>query len=253
MLEPLHLDGARVPVAVLLDGPALRLRRSGIADVFAPLRRLSRVLVHGPRVQWRTEALMACAEAGVPVLLMGQRGRLASVLVPVSAPGMRRDLAATLELAASRPGFRGRLEDFCRAEQRQAILAALRSEGRSAEGLDLRPARVRGLWLGPAAEEALWPRLCGLGEALVAEGLSRRGVGGQFLARRSGCFPLPAMLGEALALRLGPALGRVAGALSRCDEAEAARAVIRLFERADLEPQRDQMLNRLAVLLAAEV
>ena len=129
MLEVLHLDAARNPVAVLLEGPALRLRRSGLADVFAPLPRLARVLVHGTRVQWRTEALLACAQSGVPILFLEPRGRLAAVLAPVAPPAVRSDLAALLDAAATRPGFRGQLEDFCRAELRRAALAALRAEG----------------------------------------------------------------------------------------------------------------------------
>ncbi|WP_135467885.1 hypothetical protein [Crenalkalicoccus roseus] len=256
MLEALHLDAAERPVAVLLEGPALRLRRPGIADVFAPLPRLSRVVVHGPRVQWRTEALMACAEAGVPVLLMGGRGDLLAVLLPVAPPAMRRDLAAALDTAATLPGFRGWLEDFCRAEQRRAALATLRTERIAPARADLRPAFLRALWLGegpPAARaQALWGLLRGLGEGLVAEGLARQGVGAQFLARRSGAFPLPALLGEALVTPLCPALGRLARDHAGAPEAAARRAAIRLFEQAGLEPERDRILARLAVRLAAE-
>lgn len=252
MLEALHLDAAERPVAVLLEGPALRLRRHGVADVFAPLTRLSRVVVHGPRVQWRTEALMACAEAGVPVALMGRRGALLAVLVPATLPAQRRDLAAALDVAASLPGFRGRLEDFCRAEARRAVLEALRVEGRGSDGLDLRPGAMLQLWLGTGDADGLvqaaWALLRGLGAAAIAEGLARQGVGPQFLARRSGCFPLPEMLGEALVLPLCPALRTLAAA----PQEAVRREVIRLFEGAALSGRRDQMLARLALRLAAE-
>ncbi|MFN3448271.1 MAG: hypothetical protein ACK44F_06200 [Roseococcus sp.] len=252
MLDALHLDAAERPVAVLLDGPALRLRRAGMADVFAPLPRLSRVVVHGPRVQWRMEALMACAEAGVPVLLLGARGALAAVLLPVRPPAQRRDLAALLDGAASLPGLRGRLENFCRAEWRRAALEALRAEGACPDGLDLRPEALLGRWLGPREEGApawaAWTLLKGLGAAALAEGLARQGVGPNFLARRSGCFPLPEMLGEALALPLCRDLpGILAGA-----GAGWRRGVIRLFEEAEPCGRRDRILSRLAVLLAAE-
>lgn len=60
MLQPLYLDG-NLPLAVLLDGPALRLRRTSEADVFAPLGRLARVVVRGA-VHWRPEALAACLD-----------------------------------------------------------------------------------------------------------------------------------------------------------------------------------------------
>lgn len=256
MLEALHLDAAERPVAVLLDGPALRLRRAGLPDVFAPLPRLARVVVHGPRVQWRTEALLACAEGGVPVLLLSGRGALLAVLVPVLPPAQRQDLAAVLDAAATLPGFRVMLEDFCRAEVRRAGLEALRAEGRCPDGLDLRPAALARLWLGVAEGDCLgagpWQVLRGLGAAAIAEGLARRGVGPQFLARRSGCFPLPEMLGEALALPLCPALARLAPDLATDTEATARRRLIRLFEGAALGGHRDRMLARLALRLAAE-
>lgn len=252
MLEALHLDAAERPVAVLVDGPALRLRRAGVADVFAPLARLSRVVVHGPRVQWRTEALLACAEAGVPVALMGGRGSLLALLVPLAPPAQRRDLAAALDLAAGRPGLRHRLEDFARAELRRAVLEALRGEGRSPEGQDLRPAALRRRWFGERGEAghlaSAWVLLRGLGAAAIAEGLARRGVGEQFLARRSGCFPLPEMLGEALVLPLGPALAR----LPEAPPETMRRAVIRLFEGSAPCGRRDLILARLAHRLAQE-
>jgi hypothetical protein len=256
MLEALHLDAAERPVAVLLDGPSLRLRRVGVADVFAPLPRLARVVVHGSRVQWRTEALLACAEAGVPVLLLSGRGALRAVLVPVLPPAQRRDLAALLEAAATVPGFRAMLEDFCRAELRRAAIAALRAEGIRPETVDLRPGMPARRWQGGAegveARCFAWQVLRGLGSAAIAEGLARRGVGPQFLARRTGCFPLPELLGEALVLPLSPALARMMPDLAAMPEAAARRALIGLFESADPNGQRDRMLARLAVRLAAE-
>jgi hypothetical protein len=251
MLESLHLDAAERNVAVLLDGPALRLRRVGLPDLFAPLPRLARVLVHGPRVQWRTEALLACAEAGVPVLLLSGRGTLVSVMVPVRLPQQRRGLAAALDAAATVPGFRGMLEDFCRAEQRRAALAALRAEGGDFLPVDL--ARLRlAMAREPDGELAPWTVLRGLGAAAIAEGLVRQGVGGQFLARRSGGFPLPEMLGEALVLPLWPALAALLPELYAIPEAQARRRIIRLFEEAKLDACRDQVLARLALRVAAE-
>ncbi|MDW8397848.1 MAG: hypothetical protein RMK90_04690 [Acetobacteraceae bacterium] len=257
MLEALHLDAAERPVAVLLEGPALRLRRAGLPDVFAPLPRLARVVVHGPRVQWRTEALLACAEAGVPVLLLGGRGDLLAVVVPARPPAQRRSLAAALDAAAALPGFRAMLENFCRAEVRRACLAALRAEGRQPEGLDLRPAMLARFWLGSAEAEGpvgrAWRVLRGLGAAAVADGMARRGVGPEFLARRSGCFPLAEMLGEALAIHFLPAVGRLAPELAGASEEMARRRIIRLFDGADPNGERDRMLARLALRLAGEV
>ncbi len=256
MLEALHLDAAERTVAVLLDGPALRLRRTGLADVYAPLPRLARVVVHGPRVQWRTEALLACAESGVPVLFLSGQGGLQAALVPIVPPGQRRDLAAALDAAATLPGFRALLEDFCHAELRRAALDTLRADGRCPDALDLRPAALPRLWLGSDKEDNFalkaWRIVRGLGAAAIAEGLARRGVGAQFLARRSGCFPLPERLGEALVLPLCPALARLAADLATEPEATVRRQLIRLFEGAGLDAARDRMLARLAWRLAAE-
>jgi hypothetical protein len=259
MLQALHLDGAEHPVAVLLEGPALKLRRHGIADVFAPLPRLARVVVHGPRVQWRTEALLGCLEAGVPVLFLGRRSGLVGALVPLRPPSTRADLAALLDGAAAVPGFRRRLEDFCAAEERAAILA-LAGAGRErcrGPGPDLRASVVRRQFLescaAPAAA-AIVELMQGLASAMVAESLARRGVGPQFLARRSGGFPLAESLGRVLAWRLLPAIRSLAGT-AELDPggaltAASRRDAIAAFETAGLAPARDQLLARLAAVLA---
>lgn len=260
MLQALHLDGADRPVAVLVEGPALRLRRQGVADIFAPLPRLARVVVHGPRVQWRTEALMACLDGGVPVLFLGARGALAGVLVPVRPPAARADLATLLDAVASAPGFRRRLEDFCRAEERSAILALARREGggRCDVGADLRPAAVRRRCLegsvAPALTTALADLMAGLASATVAEALARRGVGPHFLMRRTGGFPLAEALGRVLAWHLWPSVWSLA-ATAELDAAGVLtpsfrRAAIRAFETAELAPRRDRLLARLAAVLA---
>lgn len=263
MLEALYLDAAEQPVAVLAEGPALRLRRHGVADVFAPVPRLARVVVFGPRVQLRTEALLACLQGGVPVLFLVARGKLAGVLAPVVLPAWRRDLAALLEAEATEAGFRRRLEDFCRAEERRAAIETVRAERPSLAGgalADLRPAAWRAHWCGrsrqPAAAEWLLDELRGLAAAAVAEGLARGGVGPQFLARRTGGFPLPERLGAALALRLAPLAARRADTLTapgtELEDARLRRVAIGLFESASLAPERDRMLSRLAWTLAGE-
>lgn len=263
MLHSLHLDGSDQPVAVLAEGPALRLRRDGVADAFAPLPRLARVQVHGTRVHWRTEALTACMEAGVPVLFLGAHGRLIGACVPVALPNQRADLAALLDARAAEPGFRARLEDFCRAEERRALLNALAMCGAPprARGTDLRPGPLRQAWLAatrdPAVASAAYALMRGLCEALVSEALARRGVGLRFLARRSGGFPLPAALGGVLSWRLWPAIRRLAGAGLPCAagadgtlSVQARRAGIIAFEEVNLVPVRDQLLSRLAATLA---
>ena len=209
MLQALHLDGASQPVAVLVEGPALRLRRQGLADVFAPLPRLARVLVHGTRVQWRTEALVACREGGVPVLFLRPRGALIGALVPLRPPSARADLAALLDAAAVAPGFRLRLENFCRAEERCAILGLMQRNSVRLDGSDdLWPSVVRRRLLegcaSPAVAAALMEMMTGLASAMAAEALARRGAGPQFLTRRTGGFGLAQALGRVLAWHVVP-------------------------------------------------
>lgn len=64
--KPLYLDTTAANEVALDSGIALRIRAYEKADSFYPLRRLSRVIVTG-KVEWTTEALLACLEYGVPV------------------------------------------------------------------------------------------------------------------------------------------------------------------------------------------
>ena len=260
MLEALHLLAADAPVTVLAEGPALKLRQHGVADRFAPLPRLARVVCHGANVQWRTEALLACLSAGVPVLFLHHSGGISGVLLPTVGPSSRRDLAALLDSAAACPGFRSRLEDFCRAEQRRAVLASpLIAPGspRTNPGIDLRLPRLVGAWIAkaktPDLARALYRAVLGLAACALAEGLARTGVGPQFLARRTGGFALPENLAGVLACGLCPIACRASDHLPVDASPEAIRrAAIELFENARLTPARDQLLARLAYFLAAE-
>ncbi len=74
MRSPLYLDIAQAD-RVGVDGSALRVVTHAQAEVFFPLRRVSRVVVTG-KVEWETAALLACLEYGVPVAFRGRDGRL---------------------------------------------------------------------------------------------------------------------------------------------------------------------------------
>jgi hypothetical protein len=262
MLQTLHLDGATAPVAVLLEGPALRLRRPGTADVFAPLPALARITVHGKRVHWRAEATVACLEFGVPVVFLAERGTMAGVLVPARPPAARADLAGLLDLACTAAGFRGRLEDFCRAEQHRAAAAAAEAVGL---GLDLPPGGRHARALAalaarsPSAESATAAArtLEALAAAVVATTLARRGVGPNFLARRTGSFPLPDQLGRVLALAAWPACLEALASARTGEEGAltpaARRALIEAFEASGPDGACDRLLARLAVRLASEL
>lgn len=71
-MKPLYLHADR-PLVVSLDGPALRIARTGCADQRFPLRRISRVMVSG-NASWSTGALLACADAGVTVCFLTAAG-----------------------------------------------------------------------------------------------------------------------------------------------------------------------------------
>ncbi len=94
--KPLYLQG-RNELAVELDGPALRVRQPERAAVFYPLARLARVLSKG-EVHWTCEALLACADAGVPVTFLDGEGGVRGYLFGPSSgdSGLYRQLRAWL-------------------------------------------------------------------------------------------------------------------------------------------------------------
>ena len=71
-MKPLYLH-AKGPLAVSLDGPALRVSRAGCANQRYPLRRISRVMVSGD-ASWSTDALLACADEGIGVCFLEADG-----------------------------------------------------------------------------------------------------------------------------------------------------------------------------------
>jgi hypothetical protein len=94
--EPARLADARplyiAPSAetrVELDGPALCVIREGKADQLFPVQRISRVLT-AQRVDWTSEALLACARMGIAVLFVDDDGQVVARVL--GRPGMRDEL-----------------------------------------------------------------------------------------------------------------------------------------------------------------
>ncbi len=58
---------------VELDGPALKIVQIDKAERLYPLGRLSRIFVQR-RVEWSTEALLACAERGIVIVFVDDDG-----------------------------------------------------------------------------------------------------------------------------------------------------------------------------------
>lgn len=238
MLIPVHLDAVESPLLVALDGPSLRVRRAGSADVRLPLRRLARITVRGP-VTFAAEALPACLEAGVPVAFLDRRGHALGQLVPLRR--RHQDLAALVDEAVAAGRF-----PAIRRSWRAAVVHAAAARTVLALGLslpDLRPDRVhraaaraidrRGA--GVATEE-LYARLFAPGASLVAELLLEEGAGARF----QGADPdldLAADLREVLALDLWPVVATLADYLARhgakhADGKAFQARVVRRFEAA---------------------
>lgn len=100
VLKTLYLEGGTRP-HVLRDGPALRVRARNSADRLYPLRRLANIVVKG-QVEWDTDALLACAEAAIPVSFVRRDGSLRARL---SSPAGRSlaDLGKLVETWFSHP------------------------------------------------------------------------------------------------------------------------------------------------------
>jgi hypothetical protein len=119
-MKPLYLDGT-TPLRVVLDGPGLRVRAAGAADRLFPLRRLSRVVVCG-KVDWATEALLACAQASIPVSFVRRDGVLRARVLGASPRKDWLRLDALLVEFLESPGSVDRYRDWGSARAQQARL-----------------------------------------------------------------------------------------------------------------------------------
>lgn len=185
--KPLYLRGDP-GLRVDMDGPALRLRRPAKAVVWYPLARLARVVSSG-MVAWDGEVLLACAEAGVPVVFLRRDG---SVRAYLAGSGMRsRDphalLYSRLRARLSRPGGMTRYGDWRMAMTHAAIRALGAQWGESLE--DEPPHRLwhalavtRRRYAGAGPCTLIEGRLYGLLAGLSAELLMEAGLDA---ARRS--------------------------------------------------------------------
>ena len=90
-MKPLYVKGGETRIDQ--DGPALKVGHPRRADCWYPIARLSRV-ISATRVQWSSEALLACAAAGVSVCFLDDDGRLVARLV--GRPGEREEIRQRL-------------------------------------------------------------------------------------------------------------------------------------------------------------
>lgn len=73
-MRPLYIDGFP-GCRVVLDEPALRVTVPDKADQLFPLSRISRVVCKGV-VEWSMSALLACADAGINLLILEKNGEV---------------------------------------------------------------------------------------------------------------------------------------------------------------------------------
>ncbi len=124
MIKPLYLDPAQAWQISLDDGPALNVSAPGRARCLYPLQRLARV-VSPSQAQWTSAALLACLSAGVTVVFADNQGQ---TIAWCFGPRRRETtLACLLRETIDCSDGPGLLEDWRRAQERQAMLATLRA------------------------------------------------------------------------------------------------------------------------------
>lgn len=202
MLRPLYLDAA-VPWQITLDdGVALRIAAPGRARSLYPLRRLARV-VCARSAQWQCAALLACMEAGVPVVFHDAAGE------PVGwCFGPRRretTLALLLREGIGRHDWQPWFDAWRRHAERGQMLAVLRPLGLPAARLEA--GHVRALLCNRLRQRAgapagRWLRALNLACAgMVAEALQRELGDPALLAHARPGLHLPREIGALLQWR----------------------------------------------------
>jgi len=123
-VRPLYLQGSGT--AVKRDGPALRVVRSGAAERWFPLRRISQI-VSAAHVDWSIDALLACAESRITVSFIDERG--AVIARWLGKPGERGELRQRLSDFLLRPDWRDLYAQWTCAMERMAVRSAIRRTG----------------------------------------------------------------------------------------------------------------------------
>lgn len=101
--RPLYI-APQAETRVELDGPALCVAREGVAERLYPLQRISRVYT-AEEVDWTSEALIACARAGIGVLFVGDDGEVTARVL--ARPGERDELYSRFMEFLMRPEAAG--------------------------------------------------------------------------------------------------------------------------------------------------
>ena len=179
--KPLYVQGGP-GLRVALDGPALCIRRPAKATVLYPLARLARVVSRGA-VNWDCEALLGCAEAGVPVVFLHRDGTVRGYLFGGGRLGRDpHDLLYTrLRARLTRPGGMARYGAWRDGMTRAAIRVlgqrlGLALANHEAESLRQALARTRRRYAGAGECALIEGRLRGLSAGLGADVLAEAGL-----------------------------------------------------------------------------
>src|SRR5437899_3127168 len=100
--RPLFL-GPMLRARLDADGPALRVRAVQRAETRFPLDRVSRI-VASARVNWSGDALRACLQSAIPIVIVSEDGSPLGSVHPARLQGSR--LAEALEELLDRPDWR---------------------------------------------------------------------------------------------------------------------------------------------------
>ena len=193
--KPLYLRGSP-GMRVDADGPALRVRQPAKAALLFPLARVMRVVSSGA-VQWDCEALLACAEAAVPVVFLHRDGAVRAYWFGNNRRS--RDphdlLYSRLRARLTRPNGMKHYDQWRRLTTQAAVQAVHQQWGRRfTENPPLRLrqdlAAARQRYAGPGPAELIDARLHGLLAALSAELLAEVGLDAQRWTKLDFAFDL---------------------------------------------------------------
>lgn len=135
--RPLYL-GARLKARVDVDGPALRVRSAGRAEARYPLYRISRVIASA-HIDWSAEALRACLESEIPIVIVAGDGAPLGSVQPVCVAASR--LSEDIDELLDRPDWREIYGNWLRAARMKAV-SEWRT-GREIEGKALAPGEFK--------------------------------------------------------------------------------------------------------------
>lgn len=204
--RPLYIAPER-ETRVDLDGPALRVRREETAEQLFPLQRISRVY-SAERVDWTSEALLACADRGIGVLFVDNDGQVVARVL--GRPGQRDEmyhrLTELLLLPQGMEMYLWWLNDATRratywAGLKLGIPAQLRDPRRSREWIHRKASRYAGATEG----ERSWQWLRSLAYNWMQGHLHDLGFGRDNELAIAGEPPLARDLTEVLVWYLEPA------------------------------------------------